>query len=386
MKKLLWFVLLVAIAGGGVVTYKIIKDNHYIWLSDYLFNQSSEKPGEGVIDIIYVAVDHWEPGRRQDVVDRWMREYRALADRHRDSDGKRVQHTFYYPIEAFKGYQMDSLVGLCRDGYGDVEVHWHHGGDNSQSFRTKLRAGLDSFLVHGALQPSSGDPTFSFIHGNWALDNSRSTESGDKFCGVNDEITILKEHGCYADFTFPALTQAAQPSLVNKIYYCVDDPAEPKSQNTGVPSAKGIQVASNQFMIFEGPMMINWGDWRFKTHPTIDDGDLYNEMMPSIDRFNLWVKADIHVVEVPNWVFVKSFTHGCYLAGLGPEANLGPAMDSMLTAVEAKYRDNPKYRLHYVTAREAYNIVKAAEAGMTGNPNDYRDYVIKPYAYRASTQ
>jgi hypothetical protein len=139
-------------------------------------------------------------------------------------------------------------------------------------------------------------------------------------------------------------------------------------------------------MIFEGPMMINWGDWRFKTHPTIDDGDLYNEMMPSIDRFNLWVKADIHVVEVPNWVFVKSFTHGCYLAGLGPEANLGPAMDSMLTAVETQYRDNPKYRLHYVTAREAYNIVKAAEAGLMGNPNEYRDYVIKPYAYRASTQ
>ena len=34
--------------------------------------------------------------------------------------------------------------------------------------------------------------------------------------------------------------------------------------------------------------------------------------------------------------------------------------------------------LHYVTTREAYNIAKAAEAGKSGNPNDYRDYIIPP--------
>ena len=34
--------------------------------------------------------------------------------------------------------------------------------------------------------------------------------------------------------------------------------------------------------------------------------------------------------------------------------------------------------LHYVSAREAYNIVKAAEAGMQGNPGDYRDFHLPP--------
>jgi len=33
--------------------------------------------------------------------------------------------------------------------------------------------------------------------------------------------------------------------------------------------------------------------------------------------------------------------------------------------------------LHYVTAREAFNIVKAAEQGLTGNPEQYRDYILK---------
>jgi len=33
-------------------------------------------------------------------------------------------------------------------------------------------------------------------------------------------------------------------------------------------------------------------------------------------------------------------------------------------------------KLHYMTAREAYNVVKAAEDGQTGNPEDYRDWRI----------
>jgi hypothetical protein len=32
--------------------------------------------------------------------------------------------------------------------------------------------------------------------------------------------------------------------------------------------------------------------------------------------------------------------------------------------------------LHYMTAREAFNVVKAAEARMTGDPEKYRDYEI----------
>ena len=43
---------------------------------------------------------------------------------------------------------------------------------------------------------------------------------------------------------------------------------------------------------------------------------------------------------------------------------------------ESKYNYGVNYKLHYVTAREAYNIVKAAEAGKAGNPGEYRDFVI----------
>jgi hypothetical protein len=38
--------------------------------------------------------------------------------------------------------------------------------------------------------------------------------------------------------------------------------------------------------------------------------------------------------------------------------------------------------LHYVTAREVYNIIKAAEAGKGGDPNAWRDYILPPPPHR----
>ncbi len=369
----------------SVVIYKIYQKNHNIWLYDYVFNQDSGSRPEGITDIIVLTVDHWEPGtrvpeRNLKIVNAWMTGYRSLADQHLDSDGRKLQHTFYYPLEQFAGYQVDSLVQLCSEGYGDIEVHLHHQNDTEETLRRKMLDGIDSLQAHGALISEDGQTHFSFIHGNWALDNSRN-ENGMNFCGVNNEITVLLDLGCYADFTFPALEGTAQPSWVNKIYYAIDDPEKPKSYDTGILSRQGLQSSPDQLMIFEGPMMINWSDWRFKTHPTIDDGCLYKDLLPSFDRFELWVEADIRVVDGPNWVFVRPFAHGCNLEGGGIDANLGEEMHTMLTAVEKKYRDGDNYRLHYMTAREAYNVVKAAEAGQTGNPNDYRDFLIKPYQY-----
>ena len=55
---------------------------------------------------------------------------------------------------------------------------------------------------------------------------------------------------------------------------------------------------------------------------------------------------------------------------------LGDAADAMHSHLEKAYNDGTNYVLHYVSAREVYNIVKAAESGRTGNPADYRDFVL----------
>ena len=76
---------------------------------------------------------------------------------------------------------------------------------------------------HGLLacDRRTGRPAYGFIHGNWALDNSRPD---GRWCGVNNELDVLRETGCYADFTFPSAPSPTQPRKINSIYYAVDDP------------------------------------------------------------------------------------------------------------------------------------------------------------------
>ena len=83
----------------------------------------------------------------------------------------------------------------------------------------------------------------------------------------------------------------------------------------------------------------------------------------------------------PDWIFIKVHTHGTQEVDM--ETLLGNPCDEMYTYLESEYNDGDKHVLHYVTAREAYNIVKAAEAGEEGNPNKYRDYILdKPPMFK----
>ena len=57
----------------------------------------------------------------------------------------------------------------------------------------------------------------------------------------------------------------------------------------------------------------------------------------------------------------------------------GGSFETALEWLESHYNDGRKYALHYVTAREAYNVARAAAAGKSGDPTAYYDYEVKPY-------
>ncbi len=61
-----------------------------------------------------------------------------------------------------------------------------------------------------------GKLRYAFIHGNWCLANARPD---GRWCGVDDELPLLFDTGCYADFTFPAAPDPSQPPIVNQIYW-----------------------------------------------------------------------------------------------------------------------------------------------------------------------
>ena len=80
----------------------------------------------------------------------------------------------------------------------------------------------------------------------------------------------------------------------------------------------------------------------------------------------------------PEWVFIKLFAHGAG-SPADMDAVTGDGFDRLLEAFEREYNDGQRYVLHYVTAREAYNIAMAAVDGRRGDPMAYLDYTVPPY-------
>ncbi|MFH1732862.1 MAG: hypothetical protein ABIF82_14590 [Planctomycetota bacterium] len=368
----------------GVAALLIAEKNVHIWLPAYISNAAiradrrSAREAADVVHVIFAIVDHFEPvvepghdpADKKDAMADWLARYPALAGRHRDSDGRPPRHTWVYPLETYDPEHLTQLVGLCRRGLGEIEVHIHHANDTSETFRARMQTGLRLFAKHGVntVRGIEGH-RFVFVHGNWALDNSGCG------CGVNDELQILRELGCFVDMTLPSAPNCAQTRKINSVYYATDDPKRPKSHDDGVDVEVGGSP-SGDLMILQGPLRPDWANRKYGIFPRIDNADLTNVATGRPARLDAWVDLGIGVVGRPEWVFIKAHTHGAHRHTR--EALLGKPADEMFTHLEQTYASG-RYRLHYVTAREMYNMVKAAEAGKTGNPYDYRDFAIPPY-------
>jgi hypothetical protein len=357
--------------------------NAQLWLPGYSHARlrSIWRRSDTIIDILFCIADHYEPDHggstslQQDArVARWVREYPRLSE-FRDADGFPPQHTFFTPLERYRPEILDALATLCARGFGEVEVHLHHGHDTSDNLRSQL-TWFRKLLAerHGLLGRIDGrSPVYAFVHGNWALDNGGADPGS---CGVNDEITVLRETGCYADLTMPAAPDPAQSRRVNSIYYAVDDPAKPRSYDRGTPVRSRRHAPADGLMMIEGPLMLNWRERTRGVFPRIENGTLDFRNHPTATRFRRWVDAGISILGRPEWVFVKVHSHGAKEGNA--DVLLGRAAHEFHQSILRDFNDGRKYRLHYVTARELYNIAKAAEAGESGNAGDYRDYVVSP--------
>lgn len=330
--------------------------------------------GDHAIDIIVLMVDHFEPMRKNgpelavESVRSWCESYRGIAERYRDADGRPPQHTWFYRMEYPNIGCLQVLSQQAYMGFGEVEFHLHHGNDTHESFSARLKDGLDLGSHAGAMWTAEPEPRhrFAYIAGNWSLDNGARNR---RFSGCNTELIALREAGCYADFTFPALGSRAQPQKTNAIYYATDD-HKPKSYNRGIDLQVGTSPTGD-LIIFQGPLTIDWDQGTF------EDAAIEDYAPPSSARLARLLHGNIHVQGRPEWIFVKLHTHGLQ----SRNSFLGPGLGEMFEAMSREWDSFP-FRLHYVTAREAYNIAKAAEAGHAGNPHEYRDYAIPPPANR----
>jgi hypothetical protein len=313
------------------------------------------------------VADHFEPKWNQvprhvqiDRVRRWVLEYPRLAEQFADSRGQKPQHSFFYPQDEYESHLVEPIAELCRRGFGDVEVHLHHDHDTSDGLREKLSQFTDALHnEHGLLKrDNSGRITYGFIHGNWALDNSRPD---GRWCGVNDEISVLLETGCYADFTLPSAPSPAQTSTINSLYYALDDPCQPKSHDQGTAAMVAKDPPENTLLMIQGPLAADWQARKWGVVPRLETGDLRPVRPPTLDRLRLWLKAAVTVQGREDWCFIKLHAHGTQEPSTA--MLLGEPMRRFHQELAEFAARNPWFYYYYVTAREMAELVHQAEQG-----------------------
>lgn len=325
--------------------------------------------------ILFLVCDHYEPRHGATEPDQperriatWHKEYGGMQAELRTRYGKSPVHTFFYPPH--HGYEhLPRLADMAHDGLGEVELHYHHRDDTPDSLRRALKESIGVYNAHGLLHESGSPPRsgFGFVHGDWALNNS----CDGQYCGVNDEISILQELGCWADFTLPSGNKC-QTHKINSIYYGRGDPDLPKAHDSGPDARVGVAPPAG-LMLIQGPLAINWNA---PGHPRPENASLTTHNWGRPDRVPVWLDANVHVKGRPEWLFVKLHTHGAIERDF--DALFGERARSLHKVLNEQYDDGRDYRLHYVTARQTFNIAKAAEAGLDGDPSQYVDHVIAP--------
>jgi hypothetical protein len=358
-----------------------LKEKHFDrWLPGYLRHaagQLGEPRYDGHRHLLFCFCDHFEPRWKRpspeqalERVQRWTAGYPLLAGSFRDADGRPPRHSFFFPGEEYAPEYLDGLADICGAGLGEVELHLHHDNDTPENLRREIASYLRLYAEHGHLSRQGERLMYAFIHGNWCLANARSD---GRWCGIDAELPLLFDTGCYADFTFPAAPDESQPNRVNQIYWPDGDLARRRAYEHGRRARVGESFGDRLLMI-EGPLALVV---RASSHRPvqIENADITGKTPGSPDRVRTWVRQNIHVAGRPEWVFVKVHTHGTQEAHA--DALLGNGARRLHEAL-AGYNDGHRWSLHYVTAREMYNVAMAAMDGKQGNPADWFDYKLAP--------
>jgi hypothetical protein len=359
-----------------------LRDKHLeTWLRGWARQLRRPRGFEGASPrhLLFAFCDHYEPlhgsvdhetGSAR--VRAWQDGYPELVRDFRDADGVPPRHSFFFPGEQYDPAWLDALATLTREGLGEVEFHLHHDGDTAPKLRADLERYIAAFAEHGhfSRDKETGRPRYGFIHGNWCLSNARPD---GRWCGVDDEIPLLWETGCYADFTFPSAPDVCQPDVVNRIYWPVGDLARRRAYESAEHARVGKKY-DDRLLLVTGPLTLARRPGSVSIR--IESSAVTAKDPGTRARVRSWVKQAIHVEGRPEWVFVKVHTHGA------PESQaaslLGAGGREMHEALQRDYNDGARWKLHYVSAREMYNIAMAAMAGRSGDPAAYRDFVLSP--------
>jgi len=335
-----------------------------LWLVPYLKDRLRRSARRTKLKRAWVAItDHYEPAgmgasleTALGCVARWRDKWPRIADdAPRDASGQRPQYSFFYPQEEYRRDLLDGIAEIVRLGVGDVEVHLHHENEQRDSFIRKVTEFCRRLTDdHGLLRQQNGRTVFGFIHGNWALDNSHPD---GKACGLNGEIALLRDLGCYADFTMPSAPSATQGRVVNQVYWCTSNPDNrPKSFDRGIEATIGGGRRGDLLMI-TGPVGLRFGERRL---PRLETGEIAGYDPPTPSRVRRWFEL---APTIGDDLFLKLFTHGAQERNFEPLLNGG--LDNLYRWL-AEEGDRRDIEIHWATAWQMYQAAEALIGGDKG--------------------
>ena len=358
-------------------------------LPTYAWQRLTRSTPHGSIHLIIALADHFEPSSmpglnagfapkevQQQRLDAWCEVYPHNFGPFRDHDGHPFTHTYFYPAEQYDRAHVAQLADHCHSGWGEIEIHLHHGTDKpatADSTAQQLTFFRDALAYdHGCLSYEAGRPApqYAFVHGNFALANCADGYA----CGVDNEMQILAETGCYVDMTYPAAAfHPAQIPILNSLYECALPLDLPAPQRYARTLQAGRPITKFPFIV-QGPLMLDFDRNSRSGFGRLDNAAITGRNPASLRRLALWKEAGITAAGRPDWLFIKLHTHG--MDPVDSENVLGAPVQKFVADLIDGAADR-KEILHFVTAREMANIILAACDGREGNPGDYRDYRYK---------
>ena len=356
-----------------------------LWRAGEMFRRLTA--GDIKRHLIFVVANHFEPAwtpqgvqlgldtqRRR--LDDWHRQARTIGATITDGDGTPFRHTYFYPAEQYHHSLLDTLAQMQAEGLGEVEIHLHHGVEEPDT-AANLKRSLEEFrdvlaFNHSLLSRRgvAGQPMYAFVHGNFALANS----DGGQYCGVDSEMQILAETGCYADFTLPAAPLRSQVPRINAVYQCGRPLEEGKPHRRG-PSLR-VGDRPRLPVLFTGPLVFDWRQRRRGLPiPRIEDGMLAANYPLEQARLDHWRGANVAVRGRPDWVFIKLSCHGFF--DFDQPTTIGESIKRFLAETIEYGQRSGAFEVYFASAREAFNIAMAAVEGLEGAPSLYRNHWLQ---------
>jgi hypothetical protein len=338
-----------------------------LWFPSYLRSRV-QRLGRGRARRLWVAfTDHFEPMGGRVSIDQglarvavWQQRWPGIAAAApRDSAGNPPCITAFYPQEEYRYEILASLAELTREGIFDVEVHLHHDHDHASAMRARLVQYIARLRDdHGLLHQHHGRTVFGFIHGNWALDNSRPD---GRWCGVVGELQLLRDLGCYADFTMPSLPSPTQSRIVNQIYWTTGNPTQPRGFDHGVEATAGGGTRGDLLMI-PGPLGLRF---RERLLPRLETGEIAVYDPPTAHRVQSWLSL---APRIGDDIFLKLYGHSARednaaaLLGTGDRPGTLASLFPLIQAAAQQHQ----LEFHWVNA---FQMFQAADALIQPHPS-----------------